>query len=92
MVVYENTIETAEHIALVKGDVSGPDPVLVRVHSVNVLGDLLGDETVGGARADDLHASMTAISIEGRGVVVLIRESRMTSPVSYTHLKLPTKA
>ena len=40
--VYETTVEPVEHLALVKGDLSEPGPVLVRVHAVNVLGDLLG--------------------------------------------------
>ena len=45
--VYETTVEPVEHLALVKGDLSAPGPVLVRVHAVNLLGDLLG---VGEAR------------------------------------------
>ena len=35
MVLYENTIEYAEHAALVKGDLGGSNPILVRVHAVN---------------------------------------------------------
>src|SRR5215469_12184291 len=35
MMVFVNTIDYAEHIALVKGDVAGPDPVLVRMHAIN---------------------------------------------------------
>ena len=42
LVVYANTVAYAEHIALVKGDVSTPGPVLVRMHSVNILDDVLG--------------------------------------------------
>jgi 3,4-dihydroxy 2-butanone 4-phosphate synthase / GTP cyclohydrolase II len=40
--VYETTIDASEHLALVKGDLSKPGPVLVRVHAVNALADLLG--------------------------------------------------
>lgn len=76
LVVYENTVEPAEHLALVKGDLSGPDPVLVRVHAVNILGDLVEDEAEGAGRAGDLHAAMAAVAAEGRGVIVLIREPR----------------
>jgi 3,4-dihydroxy 2-butanone 4-phosphate synthase/GTP cyclohydrolase II len=75
MMLYINTIEYAEHIALVKGDISGPEPVLVRMHAVNLLDDLLA---VRGGKDDVLARSMEAIAKEGRGVVVLIRESRAT--------------
>jgi 3,4-dihydroxy 2-butanone 4-phosphate synthase/GTP cyclohydrolase II len=73
MVVYRNKVEYAEHIALVKGDVSGPDPVMVRVHALNVLEDVLGDRH---GRGGILEASMRLIAEAGRGVVVLIREPR----------------
>jgi 3,4-dihydroxy 2-butanone 4-phosphate synthase/GTP cyclohydrolase II len=75
MMLYVNTIEYAEHIALVKGDISGPEPLLVRMHAVNLLDDLLA---VRGGKDDVLARSMEAIAKEGRGVVVLIRESRAT--------------
>jgi len=73
MIVYRNKVEYAEHIALVKGDISGPEPVMVRVHALNVLEDVLGDKH---GRGGILEASMRAISEAGRGVVVLIREPR----------------
>jgi 3,4-dihydroxy 2-butanone 4-phosphate synthase/GTP cyclohydrolase II len=78
MVVYVNTVEYAEHLALVKGDIRAPGkgPVLVRMHGVNVLSDLLGTE---GPRDVLLHEAMRIIGEEGRGVVVLIREPRATS-------------
>jgi 3,4-dihydroxy 2-butanone 4-phosphate synthase/GTP cyclohydrolase II len=79
MVVYENTVEYAEHLALVKGDLSGAEPVLVRMHAVNVLADLVGDEAEGGGRGDELHAAMREIGRVGRGVIVLIREGRPTA-------------
>jgi 3,4-dihydroxy 2-butanone 4-phosphate synthase/GTP cyclohydrolase II len=43
MHIYVNKIAYAEHIALVKGDVRAPEPVLVRMHAVNVLDDALGN-------------------------------------------------
>ena len=73
MIVYKNTVEYAEHIALVKGDVSSGGPVLVKVHAVNVLGDLLGE--VQSSSAHDLHRSMEMINEADRGVVVLIRDT-----------------
>ncbi|HYF84926.1 3,4-dihydroxy-2-butanone-4-phosphate synthase [Azospirillum sp.] len=70
--VYINKIQYAEHIALVRGDISGDEPVLVRMHAQSVLDDVLGDRNSG--RENDLHASMELIAKEGRGVVVLLRE------------------
>ncbi|PWC85723.1 3,4-dihydroxy-2-butanone 4-phosphate synthase [Azospirillum sp. TSH100] len=70
--VYINKIQYAEHIALVRGDISGDEPVLVRMHAQSVLDDVLGDRNSG--RENDLQASMELIAKEGRGVVVLLRE------------------
>jgi len=77
MIVYKNTVEYAEHIALVKGDVSSGGPVLVKVHAINVLGDLLGE--VRSSSAQDLHRSMEMIEEADRGVVVLIRDTLPSS-------------
>ncbi len=74
MLVYRNTVEHAEHIALVKGDISGAEPVMVRVHALNVIEDVLGDKS--SESAGLLHGAMKAIGDAGRGVVVLIREPR----------------
>jgi 3,4-dihydroxy 2-butanone 4-phosphate synthase/GTP cyclohydrolase II len=59
LMVYLNTVEYAEHIALVKGDISGPEPVLVRVHAMNVFDDILGAT---GPRSDILKDSMRIVS------------------------------
>ncbi|MES1991150.1 MAG: 3,4-dihydroxy-2-butanone-4-phosphate synthase [Pseudomonadota bacterium] len=75
MMVYLNTVEYAEHIALVKGDISTPEPVLVRMHATNVFDDVLGAH---GSRSDMLKDSMRIIAEEGRGVVVLIRDTDAT--------------
>ncbi len=77
MVVYVNKVAYAEHIALIKGDISSPGPVLVRMHALNVLDDVLGDLSAG--RGYVLHAAMRIIGEAGRGIVVLIREPRPTS-------------
>ncbi|MCW5730006.1 MAG: 3,4-dihydroxy-2-butanone-4-phosphate synthase [Alphaproteobacteria bacterium] len=76
MYVYRNKVEYAEHIALVMGDISGPEPVLVRMHALNVLEDVLGDRH---GRGGVLEGSMRMIAENGRGVVVLIREPRATA-------------
>lgn len=77
MLVYVNTVAYAEHIALIKGDITTPEPVLVRMHALNVLDDVLGDRR--GGRDEVLHTAMRAVAAEGRGVVVLIREPMATS-------------
>jgi 3,4-dihydroxy 2-butanone 4-phosphate synthase/GTP cyclohydrolase II len=76
--VYETTVEPGEHLALVKGDLSAPGPVLVRVHAVNALADLLGvgEANEGGRQIEN---AMRAIDNEGRGVIVLIRDLRPKS-------------
>lgn len=76
MVIYVNTIEYAEHIALVKGDISH-GPVHVRMHALHVLHDVLGDQASG--RGGVLQAAMEQIANHGSGVVVLIREPRRSS-------------
>ena len=71
VVVYASTLDSGEHLALVKGDITGPEPVLVRMHAASMLNDLVA------GRADrDLHAAMRAVAAEGRGVVVLLRDWR----------------
>jgi 3,4-dihydroxy 2-butanone 4-phosphate synthase / GTP cyclohydrolase II len=71
--VYATTVDPLEHVALVKGDVSDGAPVLARVHAVNTLEDLFG---TGPNRETAVHKAMDIIGKEGRGVIVLIRESR----------------
>jgi 3,4-dihydroxy 2-butanone 4-phosphate synthase/GTP cyclohydrolase II len=68
--VYEDVIRGEHHVALVKGDVAGGEPVLVRAHSQCLTGD-----TFGSARCDcgeQLRLSMEMIEKEGRGVVLYI--------------------
>jgi 3,4-dihydroxy 2-butanone 4-phosphate synthase/GTP cyclohydrolase II len=75
MHVYVNTLEYAEHIALVKGDITTPEPVLVRMHAVNIFSDMLDWASY---ERDVLGESMRIIAKEGRGVVVLLRSTRPT--------------
>ena len=77
MVVYVNKVEYAEHIALVKGDLSENGPVMVRVHALNVLDDVLGDIKSG--KAGELRGAMEMIGNSERGVLVLIRDPLTTS-------------
>jgi 3,4-dihydroxy 2-butanone 4-phosphate synthase / GTP cyclohydrolase II len=71
VIVYTNTVEYAEHLALVKGDVGAPGPVLVRMHAANVLHDI-----VLGQGSQELQAAMRMIADAGRGAVVLLRDWR----------------
>jgi 3,4-dihydroxy 2-butanone 4-phosphate synthase/GTP cyclohydrolase II len=69
---YTQRSNGAHHLALVKGDISGPEPVLVRVHSSCVTGDIFGS-----CRCDcgpQLHQAMRQIEREGRGVVVYMNQ------------------
>ena len=72
MCVYVNKVAYAEHIALVKGDLADPAPIMVRMHALNVLDDVLGDAQSG--KSGELQQAMHMIEAEGRGIVVLIRE------------------
>jgi 3,4-dihydroxy 2-butanone 4-phosphate synthase/GTP cyclohydrolase II len=78
LMVYLNTIENQEHVALVKGDISGPEPPLVRMHAYNLFDDTLAAKW---GQGDVLGESMRMIGEAGRGVVVLIRRHRI-APVT----------
>lgn len=71
---YVNTMEYAEHLALVKGKIDPNKPTLVRMHAMDVLADVLGDKS--DAKQQVLQQSMQMIARAGSGVVVLIREPR----------------
>ncbi len=73
--VYVNSVDNTEHLALIKGDVTTPDPVLVRMHAVNILEDLLGIGRNGNRRSLAERA-LRRIGREGRGVMVVIRDVR----------------
>jgi 3,4-dihydroxy 2-butanone 4-phosphate synthase/GTP cyclohydrolase II len=69
---YENEVDGQTHLALVMGSVDSGEPVLVRVHSECLTGDVFGSR-----RCDcgpQLHAAMAAIAREGRGVIVYLRQ------------------
>ena len=72
MRVFVDAASGGEHIALSKGDLSLPEPVLVRMHALNPLEDVLG---IHGGRSHQLHDAMNLIAEEGRGVVVLLRDT-----------------
>ena len=87
MVIYANTVSNIEHIALVKGDISTGDPILVRMHALDLMADLLG--AVSEKRAgDELATAMAAIAKAGCGVIVVLRESTVSSRSSMASQKL----
>ncbi|MBW3127444.1 bifunctional 3,4-dihydroxy-2-butanone-4-phosphate synthase/GTP cyclohydrolase II [Hymenobacter profundi] len=72
LIAYTQRSTGAQHLALVKGDIAGPEPVLVRVHSSCVTGDIFGS-----CRCDcgpQLHQAMQQIEREGRGVIVYMNQ------------------
>src|SRR3546814_6140711 len=72
MALYVNTLNYAEHVALWKGDVRGAEPVLVRMHAINVPDYVLGDGSSG--KAGDLQLAMRMVCHAVRGLLVLLRE------------------
>jgi 3,4-dihydroxy 2-butanone 4-phosphate synthase/GTP cyclohydrolase II len=69
---FENEVNGEMHLAMVMGDVSGAEPVLVRVHTENVTCDMFGsliDDT-----GFQLHAALEKIAAAGRGVVLYLRQ------------------
>lgn len=70
--LYQSTLDGQHHLALVKGDVSTPEPVLVRVHSECLTGDVFGS-----LRCDcgiQLDTALEHIEAAGRGVLVYMRQ------------------
>jgi 3,4-dihydroxy 2-butanone 4-phosphate synthase/GTP cyclohydrolase II len=68
---FRSTVDSAEHLALVRGDLGDGEAVLVRVHSECLTGDVLGS-----LRCDcgpQLDAALQTVAEEGRGVVVYLR-------------------
>src|SRR6056297_1040631 len=75
MRIYTDETHGDEHIVLMKGDLSTPDPVLVRMHALDPMLDVIGTGLAG--RANEFQFAMQAVAEEGRGVVVLLRDTSM---------------
>ena len=78
MMVYQNDITGVEHIALLKGDFLSNEPVLVRMHALDMMVDVLA-ETNRQRAFGELHEAMNIIAKKGRGLIVLLRESNSSS-------------
>ena len=72
--IYKNVLSGIEHVALIKGELSGTDPVMVRMHQVNILSDLFWD--VDNPKTGEMHRAMSMVAAHGRGVVVVLRDKQ----------------
>jgi len=71
-IVYDNDVDNCQHLALYKGEIDPEKPILVRVHSECLTGDVFGSERCD--CGDQLHASLRAIEEAGAGVVLYMRQ------------------
>jgi 3,4-dihydroxy 2-butanone 4-phosphate synthase/GTP cyclohydrolase II len=71
-IAYKSIVDPDEHVALVKGDISGSEPVLVRVHSECLTGDVFGSLRCD--CGDQADYALKKISEEGKGVFVYMRQ------------------
>lgn len=71
-IVYENDIDNESHLVLVKGKINPEDPILVRVHSGCLTGDVFGSKRCD--CGEQLHRSMEIIVKEGRGVILYMHQ------------------
>ena len=72
-IAYRSELDTETHVALVMGDVSGPDPVLVRMHAHNLFGDVF--QAVDHPSRAQIDGSMERIGAEGRGAIVYLHQN-----------------
>ena len=85
-IVYRSNISDVEHVALVKGDVSGDTPVLVRVQAEHTVPDVFGGDSP--ASRAHLQNSLKEVGARGRGILLYLRRPFMDSKgSSIQHLK-----
>lgn len=72
LAAFEERYTGTMHLAMVKGEFTEEDPVLVRVHSSCVTGDIFGSKRCD--CGDQLHAAMLQVENEGRGVVLYMNQ------------------
>jgi 3,4-dihydroxy 2-butanone 4-phosphate synthase/GTP cyclohydrolase II len=71
-IVYRNAVDGSQHMALVKGDISTPGSVLVRLHSECLTGDVFGSERCD--CGDQIRQSLRLIDQQGRGVLIYMHQ------------------
>ncbi len=69
---YANVVDNRDHVALVKGDLTGKKDILVRMHSECLTGDVFGSKRCD--CGEQLHAAMRQIQEEGAGVIVYLKQ------------------
>ncbi|MDE2335412.1 MAG: 3,4-dihydroxy-2-butanone-4-phosphate synthase [Rhodospirillales bacterium] len=75
VLVYASTVDDqAEHLVLVRGDLAAPAPALVRMHAIDLVGDL-----VGSSMHTAIAGAMKMIAAEGRGAIVILRDGSPTA-------------
>jgi 3,4-dihydroxy 2-butanone 4-phosphate synthase/GTP cyclohydrolase II len=72
VIAYGNDVDSNVHIALVKGEISREDDVLVRVHSECLTGDVFGSRRCD--CGEQLHSAMRMIDQQGKGVILYMRQ------------------
>ncbi|MDL2269270.1 bifunctional 3,4-dihydroxy-2-butanone-4-phosphate synthase/GTP cyclohydrolase II [Desulfosarcina sp. OttesenSCG-928-A07] len=72
IIAFENDVDNLTHVALVKGAIDPEQPVMVRVHSECMTGDIFGSMRCD--CADQLHKAMEMINAEGAGVILYLRQ------------------
>jgi 3,4-dihydroxy 2-butanone 4-phosphate synthase/GTP cyclohydrolase II len=73
IIIFKNIIDQSEHIALVKGIINKKDTILVRVHALDLLSDVLGNQTTD-RNGSELSTAMKTIAKKGNGIIILIRD------------------
>ncbi len=71
-IVYESDVDNNQHMALMRGEWSSDEEVLVRVHSECLTGDALGSQRCD--CGEQLHAAMNMVDEEGKGVILYMRQ------------------
>ncbi len=73
MRIFTDQTHGIEHVVMIKGDITTPEPVMVRTHALHEASDLLG---LGPKPANELNRAMQIVADEGRGIVCLFRNPR----------------
>ena len=73
MILFTDQTHGVEHVVMIKGDITTPEPVLTRTHALHEATDVLG---LGPKSSKQLPRAMELIAEEGRGVVCLFRQPR----------------
>jgi 3,4-dihydroxy 2-butanone 4-phosphate synthase / GTP cyclohydrolase II len=84
VVGFRNVIDETEHVALVMGDITPDDDVLVRVHVECLTGDVFSAQSC--ACGEKLRHAMTLIAAEGRGVIIYVRSHGSQSLGNHQYL------